>query len=719
MGREWYWTGRPSKRGGVGADRETHSGCMCAVFQFFDLQKFHFPLNQQQPSFKPATFVPQDHILPKGIEAPRNSLESEEGRLSLIIKKEESLQFPIGIQIKTRGSKGGKTGNPDDSSSEISSSPGTKTPTLVARLMGLDLLPESQSPSTLSSLSNPPNLQVKPHLHPLRTRQHLQTKPRSSSDSDITGSRSLPETPRISSSRRSDVDHHHRLSLQISKENMGHGDESEGSRSSYSRRKVENHTNRSPSHYARQIVKQVKESVSRRSAGLDITNTVKNREHGRRDELLLTHQFKYKKPSKPLVKVVDESSPAKNSTTSCSPRFRFTETKNKTSTTPTQQVTPKDQNFHPPKPSSSSTVNVQQPIRVLTKTKPQPSKEQQLQNQKSVPKCKKAVSERFSSRLKKPPQTSDIIRNKQEEQFVRTLSTTRASNPDINNKSKKSHALSNNLTNLNTVPNLLPVKKCPSQKQSQASNTQEPKFRSQLSSCSIQRYQQEAREATNDKDKSKGGASTSGPSEAEFQYLSNIVNRTGIDRDTKASFTNWVSPSHPLDPSIFHQLEHSVTTISTATDTKNVAPNILDSYSQLGYRCNRKLLFDVVDEILVEILKPYMNMKPWVSGRRHNHSEIQASQLIDILCRKIRSFPMADCRVLEDIDGLIEQDLPKLKHQRALEFEEEGQRLVTEMERDIWDTLVNETVMALGDGGIRVHALGRRRFGWEELNNVG
>ena len=71
------------------------------------------------------------------------------------------------------------------------------------------------------------------------------------------GTRSLPETPRISSARRSDVDHHHRLSLQISKENAGVSEDLDFSKSSYKRRDLKlinfDHENvKNPSHYARQ-----------------------------------------------------------------------------------------------------------------------------------------------------------------------------------------------------------------------------------------------------------------------------------------------------------------------------------------------------------------------------------------------------------------------------------------------------------------------------------
>lgn len=390
----------------------------------------------------------------------------------------------MGIQIKTRSGetrslKAGSSAS-NDSSSEISFSPGgAKTPNLVARLMGLDLLPESHSPS-YSSCHETPNLAAKSNLHHhLRLRQSLHGKPavghRNSIDFDISGTRSLPETPRISSARRSDVDHH-RLSLQINKENVGVGEELDFSRFSYLRRKElkQEDEYRSPSHYARQIVKQVKESVSRK-VGLDITNTLRNREQVRdRDEFV--NSLKAKKSSRVLSKVVDQSSPGKHSTPSCSPRLsRFLESKQKPVTSTTSNTTPiaKDNIPHQPRKSSSSSSSsppshyfIQpQPIKVLsTKSKQQPVQGQEQYNhnydqQRPAKKCKNAsTGERFSQRLKKPPQTTDVIRNKQEEPFVRPSTANRANSPD---KKCKKTPLSNNLLNI-TVPTLLPVKKDPS-----------------------------------------------------------------------------------------------------------------------------------------------------------------------------------------------------------------------------------------------------------------
>jgi len=157
------------------------------------------------------------------------------------------------------------------------------------------------------------------------------------------------------------------------------------------------------------------------------------------------------------------------------------------------------------------------------------------------------------------------------------------------------------------------------------------------------------------------------------------------------SFTRWFSPSHPLNPSTFYYLEH-LTTPSYVTST-------WENNRTLNRRSNRKLLFNLVDEILVDILRPYINMKPWSSTRlgmfsqQDRISHMNGSHLVQMLCTKLRSFPCADCHDLKDIDGLIDKDLAQLKDQSEIAFGEEGERIVMEVEKDIMDTLIHETAM--------------------------
>ncbi|KAI5670158.1 hypothetical protein M9H77_10522 [Catharanthus roseus] len=173
----------------------------------------------------------------------------------------------------------------------------------------------------------------------------------------------------------------------------------------------------------------------------------------------------------------------------------------------------------------------------------------------------------------------------------------------------------------------------------------------------------------------------------EFQYIKIILKRTGlIHNSTPLSLANWFSPSHPLQPSIFHYMElfHSTT---------------VNQCSRLSHRCNRKLIFQLVNELLVEILKPYINPKPWIrrrcGGGVVNRRKIYGgAELIEEICRKIKNFPLANCQVLEDIDGLIDGDLRKSDVGLIVsssssswsweDYEEVGERIALEIELRIF-----------------------------------
>ncbi|KAG2278341.1 hypothetical protein Bca52824_060896 [Brassica carinata] len=194
---------------------------MSGVFSIFDLQHLQFPINHH-------------HLhLPKGVDVEETPFSPT--------RKDGNLNISLGIKIKTKPQARSSSSSSSLAATE-SYSPSVKTPTLVARLMGLDLVPDnyisSPTPSSSSTHTNK-------HRH-----YSLQ---RNSVDG---GTRSLPETPRISLGRRSlDVNsyQHQRSSLHLIH--------------------VEDKENRSPRYYARKIVMQLKENVSRRRRmGTDITN---------------------------------------------------------------------------------------------------------------------------------------------------------------------------------------------------------------------------------------------------------------------------------------------------------------------------------------------------------------------------------------------------------------------------------------------------------------
>ncbi|XP_074319633.1 uncharacterized protein LOC141656582 [Silene latifolia] len=695
MGREWYfnWGSKSSskksgatKGGGGGRDGidkrsgkpevvataaaavAASGGCMNAVLHMFDFHPFHLCLHPNNNSY-----IHDDPIPLKGVEAPRNSLESITED-----EKDNYLNIPMDIQIKTnRRDRGLKLvqaprGKVEDTLSQSSCSPtSARTPTLVARLMGLEILPESNNttPRSSSSYSH-----ITPSTPPSRA---TKTRPKSSSyNNDILASR--PKTlnsssPSSSSSQRrrsTDVIDQHRLSLQINKEN-NIVKEMELSRPSCSAintkrregRKYEDE-NKSPGYYARQIMKQVKETVSRR-VGADITNTIQQREVVRRDEHLLSKTPLKSKKSRKEASLLLSTSPK---------LIKTSETNNKV--------------------SGKQSNSVLQEMGVITNMDDKVHlKPLRRENEKFEMDFKKVggtgTTNKLSSKI--PPKSYDYpIKNKKDEQFVRSITRVHSSNTD---KKCKKTPLSSDLVHA-SVPSIIPLKKDSSSQEkltniSTTMNTTTRLFRGP----SQQRHRKANKEATDMpavEDKDKTTPTSTSTSLAECQYISKILKCTGIDRDTPVSFTRWFSPSNPLDPTIYHTIEgaHYLTTTN---------PNRSSSDANLSLLLNRKLIFHLVDEILADMVKPYRKFKPFHNRYHQQKPEnINGFQLVKLLCTKLQSFPSKDCQTLQDIDALVEKDMPRFgEASEFVAFEDEGEAIVEEIEGDIIDSLVQEMAMAM------------------------
>ncbi|XP_035839462.1 probable serine/threonine-protein kinase dyrk2 isoform X3 [Helianthus annuus] len=562
-------TGKPRKRHTSSSSSSSSSfgGCMSAIFHMFDIQNHHLPFHQ--PSFiseSPVKIPEEPNIILKGVEAPRNSLDMEEeepiveqvasssSTSSLKLKQETNFNIPRmrDIQINTKRSR-----LMEDVSSECSSSPSTKTPTLVARLMGLDLLPENASPR--GSLSSPRVSSSSSHATPLN--------PLSKLSSHKYNARSLPATPRVSSAPRlsTEEEYHHRFSLQINKENKRRYDEN-------------------ASEYAKQIAKQVRENISRR-VGADITNTVKKKEH-RRDEFLVVLKPNRPSPSSTANTIAKprnldeevfghEKENFEPTSLSCAARIRLWEIKN--------NLNKANSNSLKGSPLSSTSEAIKTPSPSTTTRSPQLMKEEvQVVKQEKpmkIQKCKKLTSEKYDLRLKKMHQ--------QEEPFVKKCN-------------KKSTPLSNHLVKVNTTTKFISFKKDMASPSSQTTLPQKQvplASITQLPSCQSLSYNTKKTHnlSTQYQVSTNGNTTTSTTTTTTttttgslvfdyFDYISTILSHTGILKTTPISISHWYSPSHPLHPSIFQQLEKRHRTSATGS-------------------ADRKLIFEVVDELLQRIVK--------------------------------------------------------------------------------------------------------------------
>lgn len=152
------------------------------------------------------------------------------------------------------------------------------------------------------------------------------------------------------------------------------------------------------------------------------------------------------------------------------------------------------------------------------------------------------------------------------------------------------------------------------------------------------------------------------------------------------------SPSLPIDPIVFHQLEVEL----PVDDSKYHS-------STMRYRWNRKLLFHLVEELLSDLLNCTGR-----SIRPGYHDEYTASknsydlgsgvQLLGRLWRQIEMIPSANCQYLGDIDALVAIDMPvnnirELTHHPAVV--DQASDLAAEVEREILDELIGETAASL------------------------
>ncbi|KAL6003978.1 hypothetical protein ACLOJK_004524 [Asimina triloba] len=673
MGGEWHWSFSFRK-----GDKES-PGCMRTVLQLFDFHHFHYAPQHHQEHQQKQNQPFHSHPLPldppfsEGAEAPRNSLELTGGDVlagNSAVSEEDDI--PIGIPILTAHSSSLEK----DSSSETCSMKGSKTPNLVARLMGLELLPDQVCS---------PKIQSQPSS--ARLKSHQSRKPLHAQDSNFyeIGSRSLPDTPRISSARRSDVDH--RLSLQLNKENVDFEDLSYSPFSSRKGGKKEvkfqhEENQQSPSRYAREIVKQVKENVIRR-VGVDITNITANTrfKHSCSSESdALT--FSNRKPRRPTKSSSHEISPSKNTHPSSSPRLRLSEAKSKHKEG-RDQLKPSLKSQRPsPSPLPSSKMARTSPA---TSPSPSPSlppltsssspsavsKECTKNKSEALPRhtvqCRKASCERFTQRHKKPSGNAE----KKIKAIPIQAPPSSKSPQDIQlhwqDVDNTSDALWLRLfQKTQAAPALgLPL---------QLSCTSSPSY--------VQPQPAPLLDDPGDISSSRRTTVTVGC--AELLYLREILRRTGLRTHTPVSSAAWFSPAHPLHPTLFH---HLLSTPAAAL---------------LPHPCDRRLLFDLVDEILRDALRPHLSMRPWARPRPAppKVKAMTGEQLLQLLWAQLRAFPLADCQTLEDIDSLVEKDLEANANANSNSAADWccwccWDEVVEAVEREIVDSVVHEEMLRM------------------------
>ncbi|WOL15929.1 hypothetical protein Cni_G24711 [Canna indica] len=646
MGREWHWSSTRPSFAGDHCEEESNAhppaGCMSGVLHYLQCHHLLFRSPSVPSSSLPleplSLSLPPPRIDLAGFEAPRNSLELDEGieaSFTTSAMEEEIHDVPVGIEISTPPASLLILAEEVKRSSQIVESP-RSAPGIVARLMGLEILPDRASPPTPSSWE--PQAQPQPRSEknkksfeinqgyrmresspsprqPLRSLDcNTAALPRFTVIGDA-GSRSLPETPRVSSSSVRSGHEYPRLSLQLSKENSSKSEVTTGDYSlprsplactptmprkkDLGRHHDENKSPRSR-HYAREIIEQVKESITCRRGG------------GGGDEIKFSKLSKTIRPS--------------------------TEKKLSMSTDPPSPSSP----IHITALSKKAGYGIRKSSALPLQPLQPPALDEEKTNKIVLNKCKKADNERFTERIRKQTQPPTTLAS-----LFRTADM------------------------LPTEKNMIPDK-------NQCSSFP-PIATSAVNRAGVNL------EPTKQK---IGHGHAWKCNDPEFRYIKTIFKRSGITG--ARSLRRRCSPLLPIDAIIFSELEQLEFPLFTGA-----------LRFRWNRKLMFHLVQEILGDVLLEhssLSSAAFTGTDRVGDEGCSILSNGDALLRHVWARVEKYFPAADCRDEDDIYALIARDLPEANVRRLLRHTlvmEEADDVALEVEREILDGLVGETAADL------------------------
>ncbi|KAI5054645.1 hypothetical protein GOP47_0030346 [Adiantum capillus-veneris] len=178
---------------------------------------------------------------------------------------------------------------------------------------------------------------------------------------------------------------------------------------------------------------------------------------------------------------------------------------------------------------------------------------------------------------------------------------------------------------------------------------------------------------------------------AEMCYIRDVLAASGFTGDSSSVLTQWYAPGQPLNPRLFRTLEISYSKEEAALELFEAASKSSTQEGVLN-TSRRHLLFDCANEVLLDILGPYMNRRVWLS------SKVAASMptgkdLVNLLWTHISCSLCFHSGSQETLENLVTKDLGK--GSRWLDTGVEIEAAGLDVERAILDDLIEETLLVL------------------------
>jgi hypothetical protein len=87
-----------------------------------------------------------------------------------------------------------------------------------------------------------------------------------------------------------------------------------------------------------------------------------------------------------------------------------------------------------------------------------------------------------------------------------------------------------------------------------------------------------------------------------------------------------------------------------------------------------------------------LNIRPWVNPKKLNFCyKSTGEQLLEELWSEIYCFPQVDCKIVEDVNALVNRDLANIE-EYPMASHEDVEKIGFEVEQQIFNSLIEEVV---------------------------
>ncbi|KAF2313676.1 hypothetical protein GH714_012675 [Hevea brasiliensis] len=186
----------------------------------------------------------------------------------------------------------------------------------------------------------------------------------------------------------------------------------------------------------------------------------------------------------------------------------------------------------------------------------------------------------------------------------------------------------------------------------------------------------------------------------DHQYISEILLASGLLRDFESGFTaiHLRQTGYPVNPNLFLALEQAKAKTTHSNDEESGTKTFQPEHH---IKIQRKLVFDVVNEILAHKLRLESSSKHWHSPNMLADKRPRGQQLLGELCLEVDRLQgnASSCSLDDENDSLVNILQADLMHQSThwTTCRSEIPWLVLGVERLIFKDLISEVDWSLGD----------------------